>query len=313
MDITVLKQELLDGKIRPTYIFTGDELALQDIYIDKIMQLSGLDKVVVDNLKSVYSKLSARTLVKVAPKIYCIRNDEHYVKDDKVWDKVIQGKNQGKNIIIFRYTGLDKRGKFCKAHEEILTEFSFIGESLLKNRVQALTKWPIQYCEDLVKICGCNYGRIKNELYKLETLAKVNNYSLSTAYLEAKKNNLIHKEIGDIIFDFTNAVIERNIVKSYELYEQIKKTDEGPVKLISVLYNSFRNIMLVQSTPLSERTEEVLGLTKGQIFVTSQKCDRYSIYEIVDIVKLLQKAEKGIKTGELDVNYIMEYLLGVIF
>ena len=71
--------------------------------------------------------------------------------------------------------------------------------------------------------------------------------------------------------------------------------------------------MLVQSTPLNQRTEDVLGLTKGQIFVTSQKCDRYSIYEIVDIVKLLQKAEKGIKTGELDVNYIMEYLLGVIF
>lgn len=313
MDITVLKEELLQGKLRPTYIFTGDELALQDIYIDKICEISGLEKVVVDNLKSVYSKLSARTLVKVPPKIYCIRNDEHYVKDDKVWDKVMQGKNQGNNIIVFRYTGLDKRGKFCKAHESILTEFAFVGESLLVNRLKAITKWPIQYCEDLVRICGCNYGRIQNELYKLQTLAKVNNYSLGNAYIEAKKHNLIHKEIGDIIFDFTNAVVERNIVKAYELYEQLKKTDEGPVKLISVLYNSFRNIMIVQSTPANERTEDVLGLSKGQIFVTAQKCDRYTIYEIVDIVQLLQKAEKGIKTGELDVNFIMEYLLGVIF
>lgn len=44
MDITELKQELLDGKLRHYYIFTGDELALQDVYIDKIAELSGLEK-----------------------------------------------------------------------------------------------------------------------------------------------------------------------------------------------------------------------------------------------------------------------------
>lgn len=313
MDITQLKAELLEGKFRPTYMFIGDELALQDVYIDKICEVTGYDKVVVDSLKSVYNKLSARTLVKTEPKIYCIRNDEFYPKDEKVWEKVIEGKGQGKNIIIFRFTDIDKRGKFFKAHESITTEFNFIGPSLLRNRIQAITKWPLQYCEDLVNMCGCNYGRIQNELYKLNILAKVNNYSMDIAYLEAKKVNMIHQEIGDIIFDYTNAVIERNIPLAYKLYEQIKQTDEGPVKLISVLYNSFRNVLIVQSTPQNERTEEVLGISKAQIYVTSQKCDRYGIFELVDIVKLLQRIEKGIKTGEVDVNFAMEYLMGVIF
>ena len=124
---------------------------------------------------------------------------------------------------------------------------------------------------------------------------------------------MIHKEIGDIIFDFTNAVVERNLVKSYELYDEIKKTDEGPIKLLSVLYGSFRNVMLVQSTPQNQRTEEVLGLSKGQIYVTSQKCNRYDIFDIVYIVKLIQKIEQGIKTGEIDQSFAIDYLLGEIF
>lgn len=313
MDIVELKSELVQGKVRPTYVFTGDELALQDIYVDKICEVSGLKKVVVDNLKSVYGKLSARTLVKVEPKVYCIRNDEFYYKDDKIWNKVINGKNQGKNIIILRYTGLEKRGSFNSAHSDILVDFKYVSAPLLRNRLQAITKWPIQYCDDLVSMCGCNYGRILSELHKLETLAKVNNYSLNTAYLEAKKANMIHKEVGDIIFDYTNAVVERNILKAYQLYEQIKKTDEGPLKLVTVLYNSFRNILIVQSTSPKERTEEVLGLTKSQIYVCSQKCDKYTLHELVSIIKLLQQLEKGIKTGEVDVNFVMEYFMGVIF
>lgn len=313
MDIKELKQELLDKKLRSSYIFTGQELAIQDIYVDKICEISGLQKVVLDTLKTVYSRLGARTIIKTPPKVYVIRDDELYQKDEKVWDKVIEGSNQGKNIIILKYTDINKRSEFYKKHEPILTQFDFVGSSQLSNRVQALTKWPIQYCQDLVKLCGCNYGRIQHELENLEILCKVNNYSMNTAYLEAKKHNMIHEEIGDIIFDFTNSVVERNVTKAYTLLDKIKKTTEGPVKVLSVLYNSFRNVMIVQSTPQNQRTEEVLGLSKGQIYVTSLKCDRYSIFDIVSIVKLIQKIESGIKTGEVDQNISLDYLLGEIF
>lgn len=313
MDITELKAELLQGKLRKTYVFIGDELALQDVYIDKITEISNLETVRIDSLKQIYNKIGAKTLIKVAPKIYIIRNDEQYFKEEKVWQKLIDGKNQKDNIIIFLYSGVDKRSKFCKAHESVLTEFNFVGESLLSNRLQAVTKLPMQYCKDIVKMCGCNYGRIKNELYKLDILARVNNFSLSQAYLEAKKQNMIHEEIGDIIFDFTNAVVERNISRAYKLYKQITQTDEGPVKLISVLYNGFRNVLIVQSTILPERTEQILGLSSGQIYMTAQKCDRYTLFELVDILKLLQKIDRGIKTGEMDANFVMEYLMAEIF
>ena len=313
MDIQQLKSDLLNNITRSVYVFTGNEIALQHIYIKKLCDITGLETVKIDCLKQVYNKLGAKTLVKVVPKIYVIRNDEEYFKNEKIWEKVLTNKNLKGNILIFLYSGVDKRSKFCNYHESVLTEFDFVGNSLLYNRVQAITKWPMQYCQDLVNMCGCNYGRIENELYKLNMLAKINNYSLHTAYLEAKKSNMIYEEIGDIIFEFTNAVVDRNIKLAYSLLRKIEKTDEGPIKLLTVLYNGFRNILIVQSTPNSERTEEILGLTKGQIYVSSQKCDRYSLPELVFILQLIQNIEKGIKTGEVDNDFAMEYLLGQIF
>ena len=314
MELAELKQELLNFKVRPTYVFCGDELALQDVYIDKIQEISKLDKVRVEDLKIIYNKIGAKTLIKTSPKLYLIRGDNQYLKEEGVWDKLINGKGQKGNIIIFLYPDLDKRGKFYKAHENILIEFHFLSENVLSNRLQAVTHLPSSYCKDLVKMCGCNYGRIKNELYKLGVLAKIENYNLSQAYLEAKRSNMIHEEIGDVIFDFTNAVIERNVKNSYKYLKQLNKlNEEGPVKLVTVLYNSFRNVLLVQSTSFNERTEEILGISKGQIYMTSQKCDHYTLFELVDILKLLQKVEKGIKIGQVDSNYVMEYILAQIF
>lgn len=313
MQLEDLKNELIYNKLRPTYLFYGHELALQDIYINKISELSGLKKVRVDSLKVIYNKLSAKTLIKSKPVLYVVRDDELYYKEEKVWEKTIAGKNQQGNILILLYTNPDKRSKFMKAHEEIATEFDFLGESILSCRVQALTKLPTGYCKDLVKICNCNYGRIEKELYKLNLFCEINKCSMEDAYKDARRNNMIHEDIGDIIFDFTNAVIDRDVTKSYTLLRDLKKIDEGELKLVTVLYNGFRNILLVQSTGNKDRTEQVLGLSSAQIYVSSLHCGKYNLFELVNIVKLLQSLEYDIKCGSIDSEFAVEFLLSQIF
>lgn len=314
MDISILKQELLDKKIRPFYVFIGDELALEDIYIDKICEISGLEKVRIESLKPIYSRLNTKGLFKIKPKVNIIRNDEEYLKTESIWSKLIDAQDLKGNIIIMLYTGIDKAKEFIKTHEPVLTRFDHIGSSLLKNRLQATTGMPLPYCEDIVKMCGNDYGRIKNELYKLGEFGRLNGYSWNTAYLEAKKCNLIHEEIGDIIFEFTGAIETRNIKKAYQLYPKILQTEDGnAIKLITVLYNSFRQILMIQSTPNNERTESVLGISQNMIYVISQKCNRYNVFELVDIVKTLRYLEKGIKIGTIEEKFAIPYLMGVIW
>ena len=313
MDIRELKQELLDNKLRPFYVFIGDELALQDIYIDKIQQLSNLQIQRVDSIASIKSNLSSGGLMKMEPKLFVIRNDEIYLKSEKSWKKFIEATNLKNNICIMLYSTVEKTSHFAKEHDTVLTSFDFIGTSLLTNRLQATTGMPQQYCADIVKLCCNNYGRIKNELYKLCVYARVHKCSLGNAYLDAKKLNLIHEDVGDIIFEFTNAIVERKIAKAYELADKIVGTEDGPLRIISVLYNSFRQILMVQSTPPKERTEQILGMTNAQIYITNQKCGIYNLIELVNIVKILRSLEKGIKIGTVDSKYAIQYLMGQIW
>ena len=314
MDISQLKEELLNNKLRPYYVFIGDELALQDHYIDKIKSLCNLEYVRAESIRAIYSKLFQKALIKTEPKLYVIRNDEEFYKTDSAWDKFIEAKSLKGNIVILLYSGVEKTSKFCKKHESVLTQFDYVGTSILKNRLQAITKMPDPYCVDIVKMCGNNYGRMKNELEKLRVFAVCNKLDWCTAYLEGKKQHLIHEEIGDIIFDFTNAIVERNIKKAYELYPKILQTEDGAaIKLLSVLYNTFRNVIAVQCTEFKDRTEEVLGLTKGQIYMTAQKCCKYNNFELVHIIKTLRYLEKGIKTGLVEEKFALPYLMGVIW
>lgn len=313
MDIKDLKEELLNKKTRNYYVFIGDELALQDIYIDKIKEISGLELVRSIDVKSIYNKLTQKTLFKAKPTLYVVRNDDEFYKSN-AWKTLLKEKDFKGNILILLYSGVKKTTEFCKAHEKVLTSFDLIGESLLKNRLHATTGMNLDYCADVVKVCGGNYGRIKNELYKIGVFAAANGYTWQSAYVEAKRRKLIHEEIGDIIFDFTNAIVERNIKKAYALYPKIMQTEDGSaIKLLSVLYNTFRNVLMVQSTPLKERTEQVLGLTKGQIYMTNLKCGKYNLFEVVHIIKTIREIEKGIKIGTIEEKYAMEYFMGEIW
>lgn len=311
MDIMMLKQELLERKLRSFYVFNGPELAVQDIYINKIQEISGLQVIHADTLASIFAKVTTKTLFQVDPCIYVICNDEDYLKHESKW-KTIQKTNFQNNIIILRYT-MDKTSKFEKAHDEVLATFNPVNTSYLANRLQACTGMSIMYCKDLVKMCGGDYGRIKNELYKLKLYGQLNNFSWDTAFLEAKKANLIHEEVGDIIFEFTNAIEVRNIKKAYALWPKMKYTGDGTMRVLSVLYNSFRQILMVQSTPANMRNEQILGLTSAAIYITAQKCNKYNLFELVNIVKLLRYLEKGIKIGTIAEEYAMEYFLGQIW
>lgn len=313
MEIQKLKEELLEQKTRHYYVFIGDEIALQDVYIKQITSVANLPLVRAVDVKSIYQKLVSSALIQAKPAVYVIRNDDEFYKSS-LWKSFLKMNDFKGNILILLYSGVKKSSEFCKAHDKILTVFDPINPSLLKNRIAAVTKLPLPYCEDIVKMCGGNYGRIQNELYKLSALAYNYGNNWENAYLIAKHTKLIHEEIGDIIFDFTNAIVDRDIQKAYKLYPLIMQTEDGSaIKLLTVLYNSFRNILMVQSTPPKGRTEEILGLTKGQIFVTSQKCNKYNIYEVVSIVKQIRELEKGIKIGTVEEKVAIPYLMGMIW
>lgn len=311
MDLSILKEQLLKGELKHCYVFFGNEYKLQDIYIDKICEMAECSLKRVDSLKACFNSLSVKSLIK-RKNVFVIRDDSDFKHQEKLWEPFLNGEVQKENIVIFVYTNIDKRGKFIKQLDEISVEFNRLSSEVLIPRVVALTKLHERFAQELVELCGHNYGRIELEISKLNILCKCNNYSMNTAFLTALKNNLIYEEIGDVIFDFTNAVIDRNAKEAYRLYAKLKMSTEPNLRLITVLYNTFRNTLIVQSTGEQERTEEILGLSKGQIYVTSQHCGHYGLHELVRAMRILRFVEKGIKTGEIEDSVSVEYVLAQV-
>ena len=101
-DIKDLKQDILNKKLKPLYVFIGDELALQDVYIKQIVNTSGLESHRVNDVKSVYGKLTSKSLIKAVPQVFIIRNDDEYFKAESTWKNLLKNDLKG-NILILLY------------------------------------------------------------------------------------------------------------------------------------------------------------------------------------------------------------------
>ena len=294
------------------YIFTGEELALQDIYIKKISDIAGLEISRADELRSIFNKITAKSLVPVQPKVYVIRDDEWYQKSEKSWT-IAQSKNLRKNIIILTYTSVESSSKFYKAHETIATKFEPIDKNVLKNRIMAVIGLSEHNSIKLIEMCGFNYGRIQKVVENMAMYGYIINCNADIAFRTFLNESLISEVIGDIIFDFTDAVVQRDISLTYELYDKIIQTDEGVIKLLSVLYNSFRTLYALSSVPITCRNEQSLGIKTPLIGVYSKKLGYYSTEELKRVTKIIRFLERGIKIGEVEEKYALPYLFSQIF
>ena len=103
--------------------------------------------------------------------------------------------------------------------------------------------------------------RLQNEIFKLEQLMYARGYQWNTAYIEAKKTNLIHEEIGDIIFDFTNAITERNIYKAYERKQHFGMIENAFIRLVDA-----RNNKEMCKYNLTENYSGMTAMIFGEIY-----------------------------------------------
>ena len=77
---------------------------------------------------------------------------------------------------------------------------------------------------------------------------------------------------------------------------------------MSLLYNNFKIILLIQSCK-SNDIEKTTGLKSNEIYFNKDKIGYYSIGELVNALRIIQKTEEGIKTGKIDEEISIDYVL----
>lgn len=307
MQLHELQQQIVQKNLDNFYIFFGPEVGIMDIYLDKFPG----NKIRVDSVSDAYSKINKKGMVK-EERCFIVRDDKDYLKQEKVWDKIELGMAGKTDKLILIFTAMDKRSKFYKTFDKKMTEFEHLSADLLSKYIGGrLPGIAHPTAVRIADICECDYNRAMMECDKVKQYAESigdTNYTSSAAML--LMTGVIYKPIGDITFQFTDSIALRQYDKVGMYLDQARRKSEPEIMVLSVLYNTFKHILMVQGlgTDQSDPCKRT-GLTPWQVKLAKEKQGHYTLSELLNALVVIREAEKDVKTGRLDIDIALEYVI----
>lgn len=303
MQLWDLKKCIMENNIPHLMIFTGEERTLMYTYINEVMNRLKLEKTCVDTIVEAYNKACAKSLLTLSKKLLIVKDDKSALSDDKMVKALVNSSN----YVIVLLSSVDKRAQYYKSLSNYIVSFDKMSEDILMQVLKPLCNIQESYLKWLIEVCDRDYGRCLLELDKVRIFSKEQQNDL---FAKFARDGIIYCQIPDCIFDFSNAILKRDIKRSYSLWEDLKLRGDSPIQIFSVLYNNFRNLMIVQ---LSEHpTKESTGLEEKQINGIKWNKGKYTDSELVDIVLLIGELDTMIKQGTISEDVSMEYFLAKV-
>lgn len=310
MELIELMQAIVDKKPPKFIIMFGDEQKIVDIYIDKIAEL-GYSRLNLETVSQAIYKCSTKSLSK-SPKLFVVVEDNEFTKAENSWAKVNSIVSNSSNILIVRYTKVNKTTKFYKRNKSYAVEFNKLDTSILTKYIKKdLSDLSVENCEILIEACSNDYGRILLEIDKvLQYKQSKQLESSNTAFTELFDNGVIYSDIGDITFALTNAITIGDIETSFILLDKAKRCGEPALRICSILYTNFRNMLSVlclgkDRSNASSRT----GIESKRVYMIMKQTGAYNIKECIRNVNICQRVEAGIKSGYIDSDIALDYLV----
>ena len=157
--------------------------------------------------------------------------------------------------------------------------------------------------DSVLKICENNLSRMYQELSKLE------NFSISERkfLLNQMLSDGIFNDLSNYsIFNFTNAVMKKDLKTLNSIYLDISNIDINEFGLVTTLLKNFRNLIAVQLN--SNPTVANTGLTDKQLYAIRKLPRVFSQKSLTDIYIFLSDIDSRIKMGDLPVDIVIDYV-----
>lgn len=295
------------GNIPKYIVLFGEEQKIVDIYIDKLCE--NFKKIILNSVQDAVSKVRVKSLDK-SRKAYVVSADSDYLNKENIWKTVAAEFEKSNSILILRYSKLDKRGKFYKNNPCV--DFPRLSPEVLTNYIlKDLDNLSVENAHKLIDYCNSDYGRILMEIDKIKQFSdsgQEQKYDIAFSALD--KEGLFYKEIGDITFELTDAVLGGYTDIALEKLDEAHRKGEPVVMIASILYRGFRNLLAYQG--LGKNKQDAMrrtGLTKGEIYGCNKQAGGYTLAEIKRNMLFCQDVECGIKMGRIDSEIALDYLI----
>lgn len=313
MELLNLMKKISHNDIPHFLILFGEEQKILDIYIEHILSTTKGKRLCKDSVSSVMQCAGKKSIDK-SIKVYTVIDDMDFLSADKKWDSVKQSLKR--DYLILRYHNLDKRSAFIKNNKQDSVEFSHLSNDVLCQYIgKDLPDLSEENATKLIEYCGCDYGRILMEIDKIKQYNEYigslcNGVYSDDCFDELDKQGLFHKEIGDITFELTDAVLGGYPEKAIQKLDEAKRKCEPAMRIVTILYGGFRNLLAYQGLGKNKKgAMERTGLTKGELWGCNKNMGGYTLSELRRNMILCQKVESGIKMGTIDEDIALDYLV----
>lgn len=314
MEVGAVKKQIKEKSIGKFYIFTGPEVEAQRIYVNKMAEVAGMEIQRIDDIGYLYNR--QRSLFS-KPKCYVCRDDKEFMKTEKAWDTVVEA--LGDNMLILLVTEMDKRTKFYKHFSDVVVVFDYMKRETLKKYILKQINLSDYWLDVLIDVCESDYSRILLEIDKIKQFVTAEmpwGFDPATkcdnALSQLLNQGAIHIPPQDAIFDFVDAVLMNKPQKAFELLEECKKIGEPSLRLVTVLYTNTKKVLQVQACE-SKDVSKATGLSAWDIKCVQNKLHRWGNGDLVYMMRLFQSVEKRIKTGGIDEDNVIDYIMVNIF
>lgn len=218
-------------------------------------------------------------------------------------------------IFIVHNEKLDERKKIVKTLKKIATIKSFTKVSTPNEFIKELL---IDYQIDfrliglLIDRVGTDLGVLEQEINKIK-IYKGNNKQITKEDII----NLTSKNVEIDIFDLIDKIVTKNKESAIEIYYEMLKRNEEPIKILIILANQFR--IMYQAKELYQKgysgndIATLLKIHPYRIKLALEKTYQYKSETLLSYISALADLDYDIKTGNKDAALGLElFILGNI-
>lgn len=285
LDLLDLQTQIREGKLLPFYIFTGEEIELQNIYLKQMGNVIRVDKVA-----DVYNKITSKLISTNKFAVYVVRDDMEFIKSEKTWSNI---SNKIRNaVLVIQVTTPSKCRKFIKELNDCAVEFNHMTTGQLITAItdqiggsQAILKYFIEACNnDLNTIY--NYIDIFHRLgYSSVTKELVDQY--------------ITPKEEITVFQLADAIMKKDAQLTFKLLDQLLEDKNNVMSIIYAIYSQLHKCVLVEGYRGEKNISKITGIN-GWICKNILQYNRIEPPKLLTALRLVQKYDKGIKTGKYD-------------
>lgn len=300
MEIKTLKKSIEDKSIKVGFLIfkytDTDFLPLQ--YLHEIREVLGVDVQFVDDIRSV------------------LRTKNFFFGDDAeilnvfscdTFSDDIPSLSQQTNLIVI----CKKVSKECmQLFKDSIIEFPKLEEWQIKDFVYSIASGVGEKkLDNLINICGKDIHRIDKELKKIKIFKEEERKYVYDKFL----TDGVFDDLSEhSIFDFSNAILKKDISSLSKIYSELDRIDVEPLGLVKLLYDNLKVILSIQLDPSS--TAESLGITSNRFWaIKKNNCGFYTKEQLLQMFHLVADIDRKLKSGEITTDIMVDYIIGHIF